>query len=497
MAKDERAAPKRADLEEKVAKYMDLRSESGSPEKQLAILEWLAALEPALRKKLRYPNGGGSFDPESEMPSVRLSIVLSRFAKEDRLFWAQHDPAAFPWIPNTTYGDAWDPCLRAIEAAKKRWRATKSPSRPDYAEAKRMLKAIWADEQSPYRRDVAQVLAVIALREGQPKQVFAAIGIEQGEIPREHALFAGAAYLALGDLDRAEACYSGSVVNRGYLAELRGDFATADRSYREGLQASWYAVRPYAELRVARLEQRLGKRELERLREGDQVGKIVLQGPADFHAQFPAIAAAVRKSLGISRKPKPLSEAAIDKLRIATNRHGDTKWAPLPESVKTILRHDRNFTLFEDGAPLLEPLWTSSKKVPSVNVEKLVRRAVKHDDSTGLRALWRLPKDVPVWNDAADLPACIGLSSPGDQALFLYVGVPDASGEYPLARFDDQPELWISNASLIHFVLELAKDVVHCTSTFARPLAAAKKRNAKYREGWSKHPDVQAVLETI
>lgn len=74
---------------------------------------------------------------------------------------------------------------------------------------------------------------------------------------------------------------------------------------------------------------------------------------------------------------------------------------------------------------------------------------------------------------------------------------PDAEGEYPLARFDDQPELWIGEASLIHLVLEPAKDVVHCAFDFAPLVKAAKKRNAKHREGWSKNPAVTAILKKI
>ncbi len=487
-------SPKLADLKQKVAEYMELES----PAKRLAILEWLAALEPALRKRLRYPNGGGLFVPESEMGLRRFEIALSLFAKEDRVYWAQHDPAAFPFIPNTTLGDAWDPSQRAIEAATKRWRAKTDGAPPDYAEAKRLLEETAADKHSRFLREATQVLAVIALREDQPQQVFARIGVKQGDIPVEHALYAGAAYLALGDTNRAEACYTGSDVNRGFLAEQRGDFATADRLYRAGLEASWWAVRPYAKLRLARLEQRLGKRELERLRADDAGDKIVVEKPADFHARFPAIAEALRADLGIKSKKQPMSDAEIAKIRIATKRHGVEESVELPESAKTILRYDRNFTVFEGATPLFEPLLRERKApVPSVDVEKLVRAALKHDDTTGLRALAKLPKEVPVWNDADDLPACIRLASPGDQELFLYTGVPDAHGELPIARFDDQPELWISAASLIHYVLEEAKTVVHCTIDFASLLKAAKKRNAKHREAFSDHPQVTATRKRV
>lgn len=492
--KNTSGAPKLADLERKVAEYMKLES----PTRRLAILEWLAALEPALRKRLRYPNGGGRFDPESEMGLRRFEIALSLFAKEDRVYWAQRDPAAFPFIPNTTLGEAWDPSQRAIEGATKSWRAKTARVQPDYTEAKRLLQATLADQRGNFLREARQVLAVIALREDRPKQVFARIGVKQGDIPVEHALHAGAAYLALGDTKRAEACYTGSDVNRGFLAEQRGDFATADRLYRAGLEASWWAVRPYAKLRLTRLEQRVGKRELERLRKSDVGDKIVVAKLADFHAQFPAIAEALRADLGITSKKRPLSDAKIAKIRIATKRHGEGESVELPESAKTILRYDRNFTLFEGATPLFEPLMHERKKlVPSVDVEKLVRTAVKHDDTTGLRVLAKLPKKVPVWNDADDLPACIELASPGDQELFLYTGAPDAHGEYPIARFDDQPELWISAASLIHYVLEEAKSVVHCTIDFASLLKAAKKRNAKHEETFSTHPRVTAARKQV
>lgn len=483
-----------ADIKQKVAEYLDLES----PAKQLALLEWMAALEPAQRKHLRYPHGGGLLVPESLMSSTRFLLAASLFAKEDRKYWAQHDPAASPWVPNTTLGDAMDPSQRAIEAATKTWQPKKDKGHPDYAEAKRMLEAIAADESSGVKRDATHVLAVIALREGQPKQVFARLGIEQGEVPRDNALYAGAAYFALGDVERALACYTGSDVNQGFLAEARGDFAAADRFYRAGLEASWWAVRPYAKLRCARLEQRLGKRELERLRASDHEGKIVLEKLAEFHAQFPAIADALRESLRITSKKQPLSDAEIDEIRLATKRSGDGGSVGLPESAKTILRYDRNFTLFENATPLLAPLLKAAKKgATSVDVEKLVRSAVRQDDSTGLRALSKLPKDVPLWNDAADLPACIELASPGDQELFLYMGVADADGEYPVARFDDQPELWISDASLVHYILDAANDVVECKIDLVKAKKAAQKRNARHREGWSAHPKVQAVLAKV
>jgi hypothetical protein len=81
------------------------------------------------------------------------------------------------------------------------------------------------------------------------------------------------------------------------------------------------------------------------------------------------------------------------------------------------------------------------------------------------------------------------------QNLFLYMGVPDDKGEYPLARFDDQPELWVSEASLVHYVVHMAEEVVDCAFDFGPFLARAKKRNRKHRETFSKHSKVATILE--
>jgi len=494
MPQNAPTSPKRDDIKRKVAEHLGL----ASPAKKLALLEWMATLGPAQRKHLRYPHGGGLLVPESQMSTTRFLLAASLFAKEDRKYWARHDPAAPPWVPNTTLGDAMEPSQSATQAATKTWQPKKDKGHPDYAEAKRLLEELAADESSGMNREATCVLAVIAPREGQPKQVFARLGIKRGEVPRDNALYAGAAYFALGDLERARACYTGSDGNQGFLAEARGDFAAADRFYRAGLQASRWAVRPYAKLRCARLARRLGKHELERLRASEKDGKFVLQKVADFHARFPEFADALRKSLRVTSKQQPLTDAEIARIRLATRRRGGGESVGRPESAKTILRYDRNFTLFEDATPLLAPLWRAAKKgVASADVEKLVRSGARQDDSTGLRALSRLPKDVPVWSDAADLPACIELASPGDQELFLYMGVADADGEYPVARFDDQPELWISDASLIHYILDAASDVVECKSDLVKAKKAAQKRNARHRESWSTPPKVQAVLARV
>jgi hypothetical protein len=305
------------------------------------------------------------------------------------------------------------------------------------------------------------------------------------------------AYEQLGDRKRALDWLDRGLFStlKGLRAELLGEDETAIRDYLEALHwgkkvPPWLA---YAKLRLRGMEARLGKPAVARLKkavsdeqEQTRTRKIVLKSIEEFHARFSDIAAAVRQYQGITTKPVPMSDEEIAKLRLPSLRGAASPTVPVPRSVRTILRTDRNFCLWEGAAPLLAAM-------KPVNVEKLVRRALRGED-TGLGPLARLPATVPVWTDAPDMPACIKLSSPGDQALLLYMGVPDADGEYPVARFDDQPELWISNASLVHYVLDAAKDVVSCKIDHVKAKKDAQKRNARYREGWSEHPTLKAAL---
>jgi len=107
----------------------------------------------------------------------------------------------------------------------------------------------------------------------------------------------------------------------------------------------------------------------------------------------------------------------------------------------------------------------------------------------------KLPASKSVWNDDPTLPACIALSNPGVQRVFLYMGTPDEDGEYPVARADDQPENWISAASLVDHILEAAGAIVHCTVKVGARLDRARKRNRQHHEALSKHVDVEALLD--
>jgi len=107
----------------------------------------------------------------------------------------------------------------------------------------------------------------------------------------------------------------------------------------------------------------------------------------------------------------------------------------------------------------------------------------------------KLPASKSVWNDDPTLPACIALSNPGVQRVFLYMGTPDEDGEYPVARADDQPENWISAASLVDHILEAAGAIVHCTVKVGARLDRARKRNRQHHEALSKHVDVETLLD--
>jgi hypothetical protein len=138
----------------------------------------------------------------------------------------------------------------------------------------------------------------------------------------------------------------------------------------------------------------------------------------------------------------------------------------------------------------------AKRVVPSFDIDRLVRT----DKWTPYaKAFRKLPDGVPVWNDDPDLPACIPLhSNPrGEQLLFLYVGKPDEAGEYPIARYESQPELWVAEASLIHLIVREATNAgvsIECAFDFEKLEKKATQRNAIYDESLSDGPLVQAIV---
>jgi hypothetical protein len=280
--------------------------------------------------------------------------------------------------------------------------------------------------------------------------------------------------------------------NEGYLYEQQGEPERALSCYREVLRCEpqdGYALR-----RRAAAEAQAGR---------TAPSIIKLRKPSDFHAKFEQIASALCEIHGRKQARRPVPEVVLGKLRLAKRRVMRGKNArasvavKLPESVKTILRHDRNFALWKGTRPLLHCIVQAlggRSPVPSLNIDLLVR----NDKWSRLPALKKLPKHVPVWNDDADLPACIPLPAPGEQLLFLYVGEADENGEYPIARYAGEPELWVAEASLIDLVVNEAMNTgvrIECAFEFETLQRSAQKRNAMHREQLSDHPLVKAIVE--
>ncbi|MGN6103853.1 MAG: tetratricopeptide repeat protein [Kofleriaceae bacterium] len=462
------------------------------PAAALAKLAKLEVLPPAIKKRLKTKPGSPPLDFGYERVTLHADLGYEAFRAADAAYWKHHDPGS---IPDQSVSEPWaeatnDALQRAARTGPPK--ASKRASAPDFSRAKQALAYVieHGDELPGAVTQARLVLASIALREGKPRDA-----IRWCEpLSAFHAAPRMAwAYQQLGDREALAAwlARANGPTHKGFLAELAGDDAAAVRGYLEAIATQklprW---RAYGKLRLRRMEARLGKKTVERLAasiaQEREAGKPEISSIADFHARFADIAAAIRKRENITEPPQPMSEAAIAKLRLRTSRTSANPTVAVPKSVATILRTDKNFRLWKHAQPLLAHL-------RAVDIEKLVRRALRGED-TGLGPLAKLPANVPLWTDDPEMPACISLASPGDQELFLYMGSPDADGEYPVARFDDQPELWISDASLVHYILDAAASVVTCKLDLAKAKKQAQKRNARFRERFSKHPKVTAIL---
>jgi hypothetical protein len=422
------------------------------------------------------------------------------FRRADALYWAGHDPTEVP-VQSTM--SAWSSATRAAihRAGRRNHKVSRRAAEPDFSPTRAALDLVLANDEPGYGREVRVMLVAIALREHDPDtaiRLCKKVAREGGDVSSELAWAHQQNGSRKGIIKSlAPRVARMSTVDAGYTAELQGDDATASARYLEMLA---YPVGPFdhviriwqsfSRARLRRLETRLGKQTIAGEKAAQSharnAGKIVIASVAEFHARFHEIAAAIRKREKIEEHVRPMSEAAIAKLRLPVSRSSRKPTVPVPPSIATILRTDRNFRVSADARPLLGQL-------KSLSIEKLVRSAVRTDEN-GLARLAKLPAKIPVWTDAHGMPACLSLASPGDQALLLYMGVRDKDGEYPLARFDDQPELWISDASLVHYLLNACSSVVTCNIDFEKATHAARKRNARFREGWSDRAEVAAIL---
>jgi tetratricopeptide (TPR) repeat protein len=231
--------------------------------------------------------------------------------------------------------------------------------------------------------------------------------------------------------------------------------------------------------------------EFERLLTGYRL--IEIDSARGFYEKFPAIAEALAALKKVQTKRKPSSKIKVSNLSFARFR-GARGAVPAPESIKAILRWDGRFSLW--GKPkcfqtILRGIQTGY--VPSQTVSQAL------SDSMSARDRKKIPADVSLWNDEPSMPALIELDTDGDQRAYLYMGEPDEDGEYPIARFDDEPCVWIVHASLIHAVVEYAKSEgvrIECVIDFEEKLARAKERNRRFEEKEALSEEGRRLLES-
>ncbi|TNE44127.1 MAG: DUF5066 family protein [Deltaproteobacteria bacterium] len=217
---------------------------------------------------------------------------------------------------------------------------------------------------------------------------------------------------------------------------------------------------------------------------------LTLKHPTDFYKHFGTIAPEVNQN----QEPLPMSDEEIDKIQLTRWRNG-AEAVDVPPSVRTVLRYDRNFTLW-GGQPLLASLFRSEAPVvPSATIDEPLRWTLGP-------MFDGLPEDVPVWTSSHPMPGLHRITHGGDQWVYLYIGEPDELGEYPIARYDTQPEVWISNGSFIDYVVsamlyfKASFDITYCMDTQA---AQAQARNVVYtqQEWWDTNPQLKAYMDAF
>lgn len=227
---------------------------------------------------------------------------------------------------------------------------------------------------------------------------------------------------------------------------------------------------------------KLGKRDAEQIRDHR------LEHPRDFPAWFAEVAGRI-----YGKRPRnPMPQAQIDRLRLPRFRNGRGE-APLSPSLRAILAFDRDFVAWGDR-PLCEPLLAAidADRIRGVTMEHLLR-----DAFPGM--FQGLPSHVPIWGSHPEMPALVELHSPGAQRQFIYVAVPDDDGEPPIASFDTEPSLWITRASLVHYVVEAMHHggvPVAGSVDFRALTSRARNRNARWepKEWWDGNEQLQSFM---
>jgi len=118
----------------------------------------------------------------------------------------------------------------------------------------------------------------------------------------------------------------------------------------------------------------------------------------------------------------------------------------LPTSVQALLRYDQDLAFGSRPffAEMLEH--RTGDVVRSQTITTHLRMAFADYDED------ERPADLQ-WCDGPNMPGLVEFPLGADQRVFLYMGKPDEAGEFPMARFDDQPEVWLTSSCLANEVL--------------------------------------------
>lgn len=217
---------------------------------------------------------------------------------------------------------------------------------------------------------------------------------------------------------------------------------------------------------------------------------ITLTKPTDFYHHFEEIAPLVNQN----STPAPMTDEEISRIRLTRWRNG-TEQVDLPQSVRTILRYDKHFTLW-GGQPLLASLFREeASPVPSYTIDEAIRWTMGPMFSA-------LDDSVPVWTSEHPMPGLHRITHGGDQWVYLYLGEPDELGEYPVARYDTQPEVWISDGSFIEYTISAMQyykapfDITYCMDTRAAE-AQARNHHFSQKEWWDPNPELEAYMNSF
>ena len=202
-------------------------------------------------------------------------------------------------------------------------------------------------------------------------------------------------------------------------------------------------------------------------------------------SEFYTITTDLLSKLNKNKIPVPLSEDEISKIKLVQNRTG-LKTIDLPRSIQVLLSLDKNFTINNNyfNQPLFKFFFDRMDENNIVHSARISDELIRFFDGFDLKG------NNLLWNDTEEMPALIELYSPGDQRVYMYMGVPDNDNEFPIARYDNQPEVWISASSLIQYILSSAdtSGVFDLKADFDSMLEHATHRNEPFisKEWWHK-----------